>query len=649
MRGALACLLFTSRRVLLAIPTFIGITLLTFAVIDLAVGRRALDEGEGGFGQGSTLSREDRRRLIEHLRLDVPSLLNRDVEDQRRFVERRAAAFAADLGSFLRRLDEVVYGAVARDSSDPLAPRRAAERARRDALRILEELPDPRRASASLSHLPGFLAADRLEGDFEDLARSLAGLGSFGAMTLVHLPGALDRLAPEDPARAILLRLGARLAGRETMDPAELSAVARRRRSVFAPEKIRTWVEAWLRAARDQVEAEAAAARLPDGDPARARALARREEAARGRRSVGRERLGPAGGLAVRPLVEAVWPDESPFVKALAVAWMRKHGGYDGNYEVEGRAGEPVTAGWRENLARTERGFRRHWARRRLRYTEIGDTERWLLYSWTETRYGWWIRNLLDLDFGDSTIYQRPVVDLLRERLPASLALQVPALLLMFVLAVPLGVWAATTRRRWMEGAAGVLLFALYAVPGFWMATMAVLYLGEWLPVHGLLSTETESRLAAGETSVFTLEVLGDYAAHALLPILVLSYAGLTVLARHARSGMAGVLHSDWVRAARALGIPRRRIIWGHALRLAVLPLITLLGGLLPAVVGGSIVVETIFGIPGMGLLTFEAATCGDVPLAMGVVTLVAVLTMVGYLLSDLLTGVMDPRFVRGR
>jgi peptide/nickel transport system permease protein len=192
-----------------------------------------------------------------------------------------------------------------------------------------------------------------------------------------------------------------------------------------------------------------------------------------------------------------------------------------------------------------------------------------------------------------------------------------------------------------------MLLFGAYAVPNFWLATMAVLHLGSVFPVHGLIEPELEMRVRAGELAWHAPEVLASLAGHAVLPVVILAYGGLVVLARYARSGMLEVMRAEYIRTARAQGLSEWRILTRHAMRNGLLPLVTLFGGLLPAMVGGSIIVESIFNIPGMGLLTWEAAVGGDVPVAMGVITVVAVLTMFGYLLADLLHGWLDPRFAR--
>jgi peptide/nickel transport system permease protein len=326
---------------------------------------------------------------------------------------------------------------------------------------------------------------------------------------------------------------------------------------------------------------------------------------------------------------------------------LRKYAGWEGDYLLPETAGTPGGATVREQLERAERSFRRRWKRVRLRYTEVGPVARWGLHLFTETRYASWLASVVTFDFGESLRYRRPVSDVVLDHLPTTLVLQTAALLLMYLVAVPLGVWSAVTRWRRTDRVLTLFLFALYATPSFWIATLAVLHLHDVLPVYGLLEPELQLELEAGRLAWWSLEILGDSLLHLILPVAVLAYGGLAALSRYARSGMLEVMRSDYIRTARAQGLSEWRIITRHAVRNGLLPLVTILGGLLPALVGGSIIVETIFSIPGMGLLTYEAATHGDVPLAMGIITVTALMTMAGYFLTDVVHGLLDPRFLR--
>jgi len=256
-------------------------------------------------------------------------------------------------------------------------------------------------------------------------------------------------------------------------------------------------------------------------------------------------------------------------------------------------------------------------------------------------QYARWVGKVAVFDFGRSLHDHRPVSELLAEALPRTLLLTTLALLLAFGLALPLGVQGAVKEGSWAARLLSGALFMVYAMPAFWVAVMALLlfssprFLG-WLPFQGLTSEGFASLSFAGKAA--------DLAAHLLLPVLCLAYPTLSVVAVQVRSAMRSALSQDYVRAARARGIPERRVVYRHALRNSLLPLTTLLGLTLPNLVGGSVVVERVFGIPGMGLLAFDAIANRDYPVVMGVATLVALVTMLSVLAADLLYAVADPR-----
>jgi len=256
-------------------------------------------------------------------------------------------------------------------------------------------------------------------------------------------------------------------------------------------------------------------------------------------------------------------------------------------------------------------------------------------------QYVRWVGKVVTFDFGHSLHDHRPVSERLAEALPPTLLLATLALLLAFGLAIPLGVQGALREgslpARFVSGG----LFAIYAMPSFWVAVMALLFFSSprflgWLPFQGLMS-DGFSSLGFGEKLV-------DLAAHLVLPVVCLAYPTLSVVAVQVRSAMRTALGQDFVRAARARGIPERRVIYNHALRNSLLPLTTLLGLTLPTLVGGSVVVERVFGIPGMGLLAFDAIANRDYPVVMGVATLVALITMLSVLAADVLYVFADPR-----
>jgi len=260
-------------------------------------------------------------------------------------------------------------------------------------------------------------------------------------------------------------------------------------------------------------------------------------------------------------------------------------------------------------------------------------------------QYGRWFSKVVTLDFGTSNQDHRPVTAKIRESLPKTLLLSGLALFLSYLLAVPLGVFSAVKQGRPLEQGVTVVLFLLYSMPSFWVAVMLLLTFASphafnWFPLQGLTSD--------GFGAMGFFGKVADVAWHAVLPLTCLTYGALASLSRYMRSGMLEVIRQDYVRTARAKGLSERAVIWKHAFRNAVIPIVTLLGMMLPHILGGSVIVESIFGINGMGQLAFEAILHRDYPMVMGITTFVAVLTMFSVLLSDVLHALVDPRVGAG-
>jgi peptide/nickel transport system permease protein len=241
---------------------------------------------------------------------------------------------------------------------------------------------------------------------------------------------------------------------------------------------------------------------------------------------------------------------------------------------------------------------------------------------------------LLALELGDELLRPgRRIADELAARVRVTAPLALAAAALAYLVAVPLGVAAALRRGGALDRASATLAFVLYSTPTFWLALVGMLAFGArglgLLPVLGL-----------AEPGAGALEVLR----HAALPVAVLSAASLAYLSRQVRGAMVEALAADFVRAARAKGISERRVVWRHALPSSLLPPITLFASVLPSLIGGSVVVESVFGIPGMGLYAYEGLLARDYNVVMAVTTLSAVATMLGILASDLLVAAVDPR-----
>jgi peptide/nickel transport system permease protein len=236
--------------------------------------------------------------------------------------------------------------------------------------------------------------------------------------------------------------------------------------------------------------------------------------------------------------------------------------------------------------------------------------------------------------------FHRPhvrVADELARRLAVTVPLALAALLLAYLVAVPLGVVAAVRAGSAFDRASMAVVLALYCVPTFWAGLLLQFAFGatglDWLPVVGL----------AGEGAP-----LGERIARVVLPVACLAYGGLAYLSRQMRAALLGELASDYVRTARAKGLPERVVVGKHALRNALLPIATLLAGVFPALIGGSVVVETVFDIPGVGRYAYEGLQQRDYFVVMATTTLGGAMTCLGILVSDLLTAALDPRIRHG-
>lgn len=257
-------------------------------------------------------------------------------------------------------------------------------------------------------------------------------------------------------------------------------------------------------------------------------------------------------------------------------------------------------------------------------------------------QYWRWLRNLGTLDFGQSFKDSQAVWPKIAERLPITIQLNVLSLLLVYLIAIPLGVYSATHPYSWGDQVTTFWAFLLFALPSFWIGTLAIVFLcgGDFFdifPPGGI----TSIRYAA---SWPLWERLLDRAWHLCLPVLILSYGGFAGLSRFMRSSMLENIRQDYVQTARAKGLTERRVIYMHVLRNSLIPMVTLMASILPGLISGSVIVETIFSIPGLGLLAYEAVLARDYPIVMAVFTISSLLTLVSILLSDLLLTLVDPR-----
>jgi peptide/nickel transport system permease protein len=258
-------------------------------------------------------------------------------------------------------------------------------------------------------------------------------------------------------------------------------------------------------------------------------------------------------------------------------------------------------------------------------------------------RYANWLFYLSRLDFGRSFKDERPVLDKILERLPATLLLNVCSLLLILAAAIPIGVASALRPGAWFDRLMTAAVFVGFSTPTFWLALLLMIAFGlrlGVLPISGLH--------ALNHDEMGFLARQWDTARHLVLPVFVSAFTGLAGLSRYVRNGMLEVVRQDYIRTARAKGLPEGKIIFKHALRNVLIPVITILGLSLPDLIGGGFIFETIFAYPGMGRLGFEALMARDANMIMGIGTLTAVLTLLGNFLADVCYRWADPRIREG-
>lgn len=269
--------------------------------------------------------------------------------------------------------------------------------------------------------------------------------------------------------------------------------------------------------------------------------------------------------------------------------------------------------------------------------------EYWGLDQPLHVQYWGWLKKVAVGDFGISfSTDQRPVIDKIADALPITLLLNALSLCLIMATAIPIGVHSASHQYSASDRITTVLVFLGFAMPTFWLALLCMMLFGVelgWLPISGLKSLDHESLSLVGR--------IIDRVQHLILPVMVASVTSLAGLSRYMRSSMLEVVRQDYVTTARAKGLDERSVIYRHALRNALLPVVTILGLSIPSLIGGSVIFETIFSIPGMGRLFYDSVMQRDYTVVMGVLVIGAVLTLVGNLVADVMYAVVDPRLRR--
>ena len=250
-----------------------------------------------------------------------------------------------------------------------------------------------------------------------------------------------------------------------------------------------------------------------------------------------------------------------------------------------------------------------------------------------------WLKRFARFDFGTSFMDSRPVMDKIMERIPITITIELISILLILLIGIPIGVSSAVKEGSFYDKGMTIFVFIGFAVPTFWLSLVLMDFIGvRWgaLPISGIKSLEFEK--------FGFFEKIIDISRHLALPVLVSTFGGLAGISRYMRSNMLHVLKQDYIRTARAKGLNEKQILYKHALKNALLPVVTILGLSIPGLIGGSVIFESIFSIPGMGRLFYESVMARDYPVIMGVLVIGAVLTLLGNLLADVSYAAVDPR-----
>ena len=271
-------------------------------------------------------------------------------------------------------------------------------------------------------------------------------------------------------------------------------------------------------------------------------------------------------------------------------------------------------------------------------------------------QYGLWLQRMVKLDFGNSfKPHQKPVFwqttdkdgnvtkGMIQEALPITLKINLLGLAITFILAIPLGVIAAKYYQGWQDRSITLFNFIGFSIPGFWLSLLLMYWLGvvnNWLPISGIHSLNYEHLSTWGK--------IKDEFMHLIMPVVIPSITGLAGMTLFIKNGMLDVLQQDYINTARAKGLSEHKVFYTHALRNALLPIITIIGLSIPGLIGGSVIAETIFAIDGMGKLFFDSVTSRDFPVVMGILTIGSALTLFGNLMADLAYAWADPRVRRG-
>jgi len=255
-----------------------------------------------------------------------------------------------------------------------------------------------------------------------------------------------------------------------------------------------------------------------------------------------------------------------------------------------------------------------------------------------------WIARFVKLDFGKSFVDGRKVLDKIAERIPITLTINILSMLIIFVIAIPIGILSATKQYSLFDKLSTVFVFVGFSTPAFWLALLLMILFGVTmgiLPISGIQSIDV--------SEMGPFERLLDWIRHLILPVGISAFGGIAGLSRYSRSSMLEVIRQDYIKTARAKGLKESKVIFRHAFRNALMPIVTILGLSVPGLIGGGVIFETIFAIPGMGQLFYASTMARDYPTIMGILVIGAILTLFGNLIADISYALVDPRVRAGK
>lgn len=620
---------YVVRRLLMMVPTLFGITIVAFIVMQVAPGDPLLDQLGGGAASAERQTRESYLIQKRDLKLDKPLLLNLNYFRSFSATVRIAAHFASlsqeelllELER-LRRPGEIEVHKEARQESGQVPPLTVEEAER---LRFLRGLGIRKFDQWHVGE--GMRWTDWKRDKQENLRRLADAVPVFlrSRMEDLGVHGVPEALALLDSDAPRNVKIGAvRLLNYMVVEPFvyTYSRVPAEAETPLVQSVWRTW---WERERN----------RFPPIDPARRDGL--RSKLHQMLREDSQDKVFAAIETLDRadlPFFAEILLKDSPLPeRALASQVLRLYAGRPLRLDV------PLTA-TEEELANVRQNWRAHYDPRRNVY-EPGFFQRaWFLLA--DTQYAHMVWRLVTFNFGRSALKARtPVWELIWKAVIVSAPIMLLAQFFIYLIAVPLGIVCGVKRGTLTDRGISFGLFVLYSIPGFvaGMIFLVVFCYGQPFAIFPMQGLHTQG----SETWSLGARLL-DYLWHIALPVVCLSLFGLAALAMYSRTAMLDVIGQDYIRTARAKGLAEKVVILKHALRNSLIPILTLFANFLPAMLGGSVLIERIFGIPGMGYLSFDSILNKDIPTLMALIYIQAILVMLSILLTDVLYVLVDPR-----